>query len=212
MALRFLHEQALGIRRPAQDWSAIRARVGRRRLAQTADEAEAAALIARLRGQARMIALLQFGSGLRLREALGLRVGDVTGETVTVGGRTVAILPEVSTHLQRLASARRVAGAGPSSPLFLSRKRAPGGHPRPPDERAIQRAYRATGTGVTPRSLRLACESRLIAAGTNLRLVQHLMGHRHVSTVLEHTRGAVAAGQGSPLDDLDAPAGQPVRA
>lgn len=72
-----------------------------KRLPEWVTAAEACAIFDRMKGMARMMAELQFGSGLRLREVVGLRVKDLRLEEGTIvvrGGKgdkdRVTVLPQ----------------------------------------------------------------------------------------------------------------------
>ena len=86
-----------------------------------------------------------------------------------------------------------------------------GKHPgQPIAATSIQRAFRAacrtTGIGkpVTPRSLRHAFATHLVERGTNLRVVQALLGHQSLNTTAVYTHLAKTwlAEVKSPLDSL----------
>jgi integrase len=85
-AIAFFYREVLGV--PADSMRLrVRAREGVRRPL-ILSQAEVRTLIAELKGRARVIALLLYGSGLRLTEALHLRVKDVdlTRLEITVRG------------------------------------------------------------------------------------------------------------------------------
>jgi site-specific recombinase XerD len=73
-------------------------------------------------------------------------------------------------------------------------------------QRAFQAARRKTGIGkhVTPRSLRHAFATHLVERGTNLRVVQALLGHQSLNTtaVYTHLARTWLAEVKSPLDSL----------
>lgn len=84
---------------------------------------------------------------------------------------------------------------------------------KPIDPTSIQRAFRETclkvgiTKPVTPRSLRHAFATHLVEAGTNLRIVQSLLGHRSLNTTAVYTHLAKNWLQEvkSPLDNLKEP-------
>jgi integron integrase len=112
-ALVFLYRNVLG-RGPAQLEGLVRAR-GPRRLPVVLSQSEVRALLAELRGVERLVASLLYGSGLRLLEALTLRVKDVDFERREIRVRRgkgdrdrVAPLPEACARplLQHLREVR----------------------------------------------------------------------------------------------------------
>jgi len=74
-------------------------------------------------------------------------------------------------------------------------------------QRAFRTACRKTGIGkpVTPRSLRHAFATHLVERGTNLRVVQALLGHQSLNTtaVYTHLARTWLAEVNSPLDSLE---------
>ena len=81
---------------------------------------------------------------------------------------------------------------------------------QPIDASSIQRAFRlardraGVRKRVTPRSLRHAFATHLVERGTNLRVVQALLGHQSLNTTALHTHLAKTwlAEVKSPLDSL----------
>ncbi len=135
-ALLFLYRQVLGIELP---WlENITRATGAKRLPVVLTREEVAALLARLQGTPWLVASLLYGSGLRLMEALRLRVKDLAlerGELIVreaKGGKDrVTMLPAaldlaVRAHLARLrawyADERRRQQPGVSLPRSLGRK------------------------------------------------------------------------------------------
>jgi integrase/recombinase XerD len=101
--------------------------------------------------------------------------------------------------LQQYWRARR-----PTTLLF------PGPHDRPLTRESVNRAFhgarrRAQITKpVYPYSLRHACATHLLEGGTNIRVIQTLLGHRSLRTTQRYTHVAATAWQDtpSPLDRL----------
>lgn len=143
----------------------------------------------RMRG----IAFLLYGSGLRLSEALALKVTDIDGARGVVRvlhgkgnkAREVRLPREVYIWLRWYWSRER-----PPLPYLFSS--ATSG--KPPSQTAVRDALmcaavsaRITKT-VTPHVLRHSFATHLLEAGTEMRVVQALLGHRSISTTVRYTR------------------------
>jgi integrase/recombinase XerD len=137
-------------------------------------------------GKHRTVLMTMYGAGLRLSEALGLRVADVdsgrqclrVAEGKGQQDRYTLLSP---TLLQQLRDYWRV--ARPSDWLF------PGRRPETPlTPTAIQRrcgpaARRAKlAKRVTTHTMRHCFATHLLEAGTDLRTIQQLLGHRSLQT------------------------------
>ncbi len=135
-ALLFLYRHVLGLELP---WLENVTRASRpRRLPVVLSRAEVRALLGELQGTPWLVASLLYGSGLRITEALRLRIKDVVLDRQELivrdgkGGKDrVTVLPEVLTgaiseHLRRLRpwfeNERRRAAPGVSLPAALARK------------------------------------------------------------------------------------------
>jgi integrase/recombinase XerC len=156
-----------------------------------AGEAREAWVLAR---DAAVLALL-YGSGLRISEALGLKVKDVPppgqGDTIVVTGkgnksRMVPVLLPVL-HLIADYFALCPYRRAPDAPAFVGAK----GGPLSP--RIIQLAM-AGLRGVlnlpetaTPHALRHSFATHLLARGGDLRSIQELLGHASLSTTQIYT-------------------------
>jgi site-specific recombinase XerD len=94
--------------------------------------------------------------------------------------------------------------------VYLFEGRRPG---QPIEPTSLQRAFRAARLKagvlkhVTPRSLRHAFATHLVEAGTNLRVVQSLLGHQSLNTTAVYTHLAKSwlSDVTSPLDRLKEP-------
>ena len=146
--------------------------------------------------QARDAALftLLYGCGLRISEALGLRVGDapLPGGTgaLTVRGkgdkeRVVPVLAAVSAALA--AWLGHHPDRRPDAPLFLGVR---GGALNPAVAQRTLRAFRRHAglpEHATPHALRHSFATHLLAAGADLRAIQELLGHASLSTTQRYT-------------------------
>jgi integron integrase len=115
-ALQFLFEQVLGLAGPAP---VVRAKEPGR-LPVVLTPAEAKAVLAHVRGASQLVAFLLYGSGLRLLEALTLRVKDVDfgrseivirrgkGEQDRVTMLPVSVRPRLVDHLRRVERQHQV--------------------------------------------------------------------------------------------------------
>jgi integron integrase len=153
-ALLFLYCQVLDVDLP---WLENVTRAVRpRRVPVVLDRSEVRALLGRLEGTPWLVASLLYGGGLRLMEALNLRVKDVRldlGELVVRGGKggkdrvTVlpeALVPHLRSHLarveERYREQRRRAEPGVSLPQALAHK-----YPRAGTEWGWQYVFPAKG-------------------------------------------------------------------
>lgn len=156
----------------------------------------------------RAILMTAYAAGLRISEVTHLRVSDIDSQRMVIRVQQgkghkdrYVMLSEVLLQVLR----RYWQAARPTTWLFPSCK---------PDQplsssavqRASQRAARAAGLSkqVTVRMLRHCFATHLLEAGTNIRVIQTLLGHASVSTTQRYTHistGVVRATH-SPLDDL----------
>lgn len=141
----------------------------------------------------RAVLLLLYGSGMRIAEALALN-GDALplGDVLTVTGkgnkqRAVPVLP-----LVREAVAAYVAACpftlNPHQPLFRGAR---GGRLSPGMvQRAVAKARVALGLppSTTPHALRHSFATHLLAAGTDLRSLQELLGHASLGSTQIYTK------------------------
>lgn len=141
---------------------------------------------------ARDLAILElfYSSGMRLAElaALDVRDVDAISETARVVGkgskeRVCPIGPEASLAIQRY---RQAAGVH-TGPLFLNKSR------KRLSRRGIWSLLKKFGlasglpAGFSPHKLRHSFATHLLDAGADLRTVQTLLGHAHLSTTQIYT-------------------------
>ena len=159
----------------------------------------------------RVILTTCYAGGLRLSEALHLRVDDVDSGRMILRvahgkgnrDRYVMLSPTLLEELRTWWRATR-----PSTWLF------PGQRPgQPMDKGAVQWACRLARVRsrltkpVTPHSLRAAFAVHLLEAGTDVRTIQLLLGHHRLETTARYLRLATTkvCSATSPLDLLPRP-------
>lgn len=164
----------------------------------------------------RTILFVAYGAGLRVSEAVGLRVEDVDSQRGVLRVRSgkgdkdryVLLSPRLLEALRNYW--RLVHPEGP----FLFPGPSPDRHlSDAATQRACQRAVTASGLGkrATPHTLRHCFATHLLEAGTDIRTIQFLLGHSSLKSTLRYTHvthEALSLTQ-SPLDRLD-PAVVPV--
>jgi site-specific recombinase XerD len=155
------------------------------------------------------IALVLYGTGLRLDEALALEVTDIDGARGVLRvrhgkgnrAREVKLSPTLYQWLRDYWAKER-----PRPPyLFTSRRSG-----RPPTQNAVRSAFAAAAEQaritkpVRPHVLRHSYATHLLDAGTDVRVIQALLGHRSLQTTMRYTRVSAAVVQKapSPLDLL----------
>ena len=155
--------------------------------------------------------------GLRISEVLALRVDDIDSQRMVIRvrqgkgskDRYVMLSPRLLTLLRDYWKARRRRKVYQPSPWLF-----PGNVPgRPitdkPVYEACQAACLAAGLDkhVTVHTLRHSFATHLLEAGTDLRTIQILLGHRSLNTTARYVHVATASLQStrSPLDRLDLP-------
>jgi site-specific recombinase XerD len=154
-----------------------------------------------------------YATGLRLSELTRLRVADIDSQRMTLRveqgkgnkDRYVMLSPRLLEELRRWWRQTR-------SPLWLF----PGTRPEEPIckgavQKACQQARHRAGLEkhITPHSLRHAFATHLLEAGTDLRTIQLLLGHRSLATTARYLKMATptVCAAVSPLDRL--PPAQP---
>jgi site-specific recombinase XerD len=157
----------------------------------------------------RVVLMTIYSAGLRISEAVALKVADIDSKRMVInvrhgkGGkdRTVMLSSQLLTVLRTYV--RRVR---PRDWLFPGRRT-----DQPLDLSAVQRACaqacRAAGLGkrATVHTLRHSFATHLLEAGTDLRLIQTLLGHNSIRTTAIYTHVSAQRLQAtpSPLDRLE---------
>ncbi len=145
--------------------------------------------------QDQAVFLLLYGAGLRINEALSLNRSDIQphSDVLRIRGkgekeRLVPLLAPVREGLERhLAAAPH---GRPDEPLFVSRRG------RRLGARAVQRRMQELRAGLglpesaTPHALRHSFATHLLEAGSDLRVLQELLGHARLSTTQRYTEVA----------------------
>ncbi|MDX2156601.1 MAG: tyrosine recombinase XerC [Hyphomicrobiaceae bacterium] len=140
------------------------------------------------------VLLLLYGSGLRISEALGLRVKDAPTamrDVLRIAGKggKQRLVPALPVAIEAVDRYRRLCPypLPPDGPLFLGAK---GGALSPRlIQLAIARARDALDLPdtATPHALRHSFATHLLAAGADLRQIQELLGHASLSTTQIYT-------------------------
>jgi site-specific recombinase XerD len=149
-----------------------------------------------------------YGAGLRTDELVHLLPRHVDGQRMVIRvergkgqkDRQVVLSQRLLLELRRCWKHYR-----PANYLFEGKRRG-----QPLDATSVQRAFRLAckragiAKPVTPRSLRHAFATHLLEAGTNLRVVQTLLGHQSLNTTAVYTHLAKSwlSEVQSPLDSL----------
>lgn len=138
-----------------------------------------------------------YAAGLRVSEAVGLRVTDIDSSRGVIRirqgkGHKDRYAPLSPSLLQALRDYWRACRPHPW--LFPSRRTK-----RPLHPRSVQRPCKAAGQRaglsktVTPHTLRHSFASHLLEAGVDLRTIQVLLGHRSLQTTARYTHLSHAA-------------------
>jgi integrase/recombinase XerD len=163
----------------------------------------------------RAILMTAYAAGLRVSEVVSLRPDDIDSQRMVIRvrqgkgrkDRYVMLSPRLLTLLREYWKAAR-----PTEWLF------PGDVPgHPITGKSVQyicaQAARTAGLGkhVTVHTLRHSFATHLLEAGTDIRTIQVLLGHRNLKTTAIYTHVAPNAGETtrSPLDRLAPLAGEP---
>ena len=160
----------------------------------------------------RVLAAVLYGAGLRLSEALGMETRDIDAARGVIhvrhgkGGkqRLVMLSPRLLVILRAYWKQEQ-----PPAPYIFGSKRTGRPISRDAVQEAIRRAARDAKLDkrVTPHVLRHSFATHLLDNGTELRVIQVLLGHAHIRTTTIYAQvstGVLKAAQ-SPLDRLRDP-------
>lgn len=157
----------------------------------------------------RAIAMVLYGAGLRIAEALALEVSDIDGARgvlrIRHGKGDRARQGKLSQALYEWLRAYWAAERPPLPYLFSSPRT---GHPPSRQTVCSALALAAVQAGitkrVTPHVLRHSFATHLLDEGTDVRVIQVMLGHRSVQTTARYTRVSTALLREtpSPLDLL----------
>ena len=156
----------------------------------------------------RIVVMLAYGTGLRTSEALHLRVCDIDSKRMMIRvnqgkWRTDRDVPLSPTLLLWLRAYWKI--ARPDHYLF------PGRNPARPLskktlDKAVHRArqYSGISKAVTMRMMRHSFATHLLESGTNIRIIQALLGHRSLNTtaIYTHVSSSTVCAAQSPLESL----------
>jgi site-specific recombinase XerD len=185
---------------------------------------EVAAVISLMRGTAQLVAKLLYGSGLRIMEAIRLRVKDIDAQMKQLTVRSgkgdkdrfttfpAILTPFLQNHLAGVKTLHQqdlaqgcVTGRNISvDPRSGITRR----HHVDPSviNKAIKVAVRRAGLTkyISAHTFRHSFATHLLQRGTDIRTIQQLLGHKDVATSMIYTHIMQRGGQGvpSPLDDL----------
>lgn len=165
----------------------------------------------------RAVLMVAYGSGLRIREACSLQVAEIDSKRklihVREGKRArdrYVMLPERLLALLR-EYWRQVR---PPGPWLFSGGRSGRPITPPPVRTALKRAIRKAGIKkrVTPHVLRHSFATHLLESGTDIRVIQALLGHKSIRSTVRYTQVSRAhVGRvKSPLDLLGKDSGRPL--
>jgi integrase/recombinase XerD len=163
----------------------------------------------------RAILMTAYAAGLRISEVVALRVDDIDSKRMVLRvrqgkgrrDRNVMLSPRLLTLLREYWKIAR-----PTDRLFPGQVE---GQPLTVGSvhRICVQAARAAGLDkhVTVHTLRHSFATHLLEAGTNIRTVQVLLGHRNIKTTAVYTHVSPIALETtrSPLDQLDPLPGEP---
>jgi|TARA_R110002072_G_scaffold302978_1_gene490615 integrase/recombinase XerD len=163
----------------------------------------------------RMILMTAYSAGLRISEALNLKVTDLDSERMVIRveqgkrkkDRYTILSPVLLDMLRNYWWAAR-----PVSYLFPGRRQ-----DRPVGVSTVQRACQDARAraglekAVTPHTLRHCFATHLLEAGTDVRVLQELLGHANIRTtaIYTHVSTRLIGGTVSPLDQLHPQARNP---
>jgi site-specific recombinase XerD len=215
-ALRFLYRHTLG-----RDWVVAHIPFPRqpKKLPVILSQAEVIRFLEAIKKlKFRALLMIAYAAGLRLSEVTHLRVADIDSQRMVIRvrqgkgqkDRYVMLSPKLLEVLRLYWRAER-----PSIWLFPS----PKDQQQPISNDVVQRACRKAGLDaglskpVTVRMLRHCFATHLVETGTDIRIIQSLLGHSHLSTtqIYTHVSTKTVRATESPLELLADPVDDPER-
>lgn len=139
--------------------------------------------------QDRLIIAVLSEAGLRIGEVYRLSVGDIQGVAIHIKGkgerdRIVYVTDDLATAIERHISGRRA-----SDPVFYNEVYNKCGRMSVSTLRVhIQHCFADVGIKVKPHQLRHSFAIFLLESGCNIITIQHLLGHKYVTTTQEYLR------------------------
>lgn len=157
----------------------------------------------------RTIAMLCYGAGLRIEEAVSLKIANIDSARMVLHiehgkgdqPRLAMMSPRLREALRAYYRMRR-----PPGPWLFPGWRTDGHVSQGAVQQAFRDALALTGLAkrVTPHALRHSFATHLLESGEDIRVIQVLLGHRRIDTTARYT--AVTPGRlgrtNSPLDQL----------
>lgn len=141
----------------------------------------------------RMVAATLYGTGMRIAEACALETRDIDAARGVIvirkgkggKGRLVPLTPALLRMLRRYWKEER-----PEPPLLFSASRVPGPVPVRTVRRALHHATAEAGIRktVTPHVLRHSFATHQLDLGTDMRVIQHILGHKSLHTTIRYTQ------------------------
>jgi len=158
---------------------------------------EVAALLRALdRATYRMVATTLYATGLRINEACTLETRDIDARRHVIHvrngkGRKERLVPLSARLLELLR--RYWKQVRPEPPFLFAASHARGPVRAPTVRNALRRAAKQAGLikHVTPHVLRHSCATHLLEAGTDVRVIQAMLGHGSIRTTTRYTRVSV---------------------
>lgn len=206
-ALRFLCEHVLGQPRLALEIPRPRKE---KHLPAVLSPGEVARMLRKARNpKHRMLLMLLYSAGLRVGEVVRLRPGDLDLERRLVHVRRGKGRKDRYTILaQRAVAALRVYRDAYPTDRWLFPGDRPGRHLTTRSvQRVVKNAAAAAGIekNVTAHTLRHSFATHLLEGGTNLRVIQELLGHQSTRTtqIYTHVARSTLESVRSPLDNLE---------
>jgi len=161
----------------------------------------------------RIIVMVLYATGLRISEACALKTTDIDSERMVIRvvgkgdkERLAILSPVLLGVLRTYWAAER-----PALPYLFTNKLSKLGRPISPEkvEKAVQLARQAAGleAKVTPHTLRHSFATHLHESGTELHIIQHLLGHTSIGTTTRYAQVSTRMLRDveSPLDSIVVP-------